>query len=84
MNDNIFFSIICPTYNSAKFIQRNINSLIRQNYKNFEVIYSDDGSTDETRNIILIKKNFMIKIQISLLKIIIEAWSCKKFCYKKF
>ncbi len=70
MNDNIFFSIICPTYNSAKFIQRNINSLIRQNYKNFEVIYSDDGSTDETTNIILKnkKKFFDKKIQFSLLK----------------
>ena len=84
MNDNIFL-IICPTYNSAKFIQRNINSLIRQNYKNFEVIYSDDSSTDETTNVILKnKKKFSDKIQFSLLKNKIEDLGRKKFCYKKF
>ncbi len=70
MDDSIFFSVICPTYNSAKFLERNIVSLIRQNYKNFEVIYSDDGSTDETTNIILnYKQKFSEeKIKFSLLK----------------
>ena len=45
----IIFFLLYAQHIIAKFIERNINSLIRQNYKNFEVIYSDDGSTDETK-----------------------------------
>ena len=49
---NIYFSIICPTFNSSKFIKRNYISLENRKYKNFEVIYVDDGSVDDTVNII--------------------------------
>ena len=44
-------SIIIPCYNCEEWIQRNINSLINQSVKNFEVIWIDDGSTDNSLNI---------------------------------
>lgn len=60
MQSNPFFSVICPTFNSENFIKKNITSLLNQSYKNFEVIYSDDGSIDKTVDIIKgYKKNFL-------------------------
>tara|TARA_B100002052_G_C15828337_1_gene574091 strand:+ start:323 stop:1105 length:783 start_codon:yes stop_codon:yes gene_type:complete len=68
MQNNLFFSVICPTFNSENFIEKNILSILSQTYQNFEIIYSDDGSTDETINIIKdYEKNFIdkkINIQI--------------------
>ena len=45
-------SIITPTYNSEHFIQQTIDSIIRQTYKNWELILVDDASTDSTIEII--------------------------------
>ena len=45
-------SIIVPAYNVAKWLPRCLNSLIRQSYKELEIIVINDGSTDETGNII--------------------------------
>ena len=45
-------SIITVTYNSAKFVDDCINSIIRQNYKNIEYIVIDGNSTDGTVDII--------------------------------
>lgn len=42
------FSIIIPMYNSEKFINRAIQSLLNQTYKNFEIILVNDCSTDQT------------------------------------
>lgn len=39
-------SIITPVYNSKKFLNQSISSIINQTYKNFELILVDDGSTD--------------------------------------
>ena len=49
-------SIITPTYNDAKFITEMLISLEKQTYKNWELILVDDGSTDNTKQII---KNYM-------------------------
>lgn len=48
----MFFSIICPTFNSSLFIEKTLNSLLAQTYKKFEVIFSDDGSHDNTLEIL--------------------------------
>ncbi|MEO7292773.1 MAG: glycosyltransferase family 2 protein, partial [Ginsengibacter sp.] len=45
-------SIITVTYNSAKYVDDCINSIIRQNYKNIEYIIIDGNSTDGTLDII--------------------------------
>jgi glycosyltransferase involved in cell wall biosynthesis len=45
-------SIIIPTYNSERTIERTVNSCLTQTYKNIEVIVIDDGSTDQTGNIL--------------------------------
>lgn len=54
MNDEDFplVSIVTPTYNSGKYLDENIGSIIDQTYENIEHIIIDGGSTDETIEII--------------------------------
>lgn len=47
-----FFSIIIPTYNSSNFIRKSIESVLCQNFKNFEIIVVDGFSTDGTLDIV--------------------------------
>ncbi len=42
------FVIIVPSYNNAKYVEKNLRSIFSQNYDNFRVIYIDDHSRDET------------------------------------
>jgi glycosyltransferase involved in cell wall biosynthesis len=45
-------SIIMPTYNSADFVEESIESILSQTYTNWELIITDDNSTDDTRLIL--------------------------------
>ncbi|MFK4998709.1 glycosyltransferase family 2 protein [Bacillus sp. N9] len=45
-------SILMPTYNDAEYITLSINSVLNQSYSNWELIIVNDGSTDETEQII--------------------------------
>ena len=45
-------SVVLPCYNVAKYLDKNIKSLLNQSYKNFQLIYVNDGSKDETLEIL--------------------------------
>lgn len=47
-----FFTVIIPTYNRAKLLKVAINSVLEQSFKDFELIIVDDGSTDETQQVV--------------------------------
>lgn len=42
------FSVIIPLYNKEKFIQKTIESVLSQDFKDFEIIVINDGSTDDS------------------------------------
>lgn len=54
-------SIVLPTYNGAKYIRQSIDSCLNQTYKNIELIVVDDGSSDETSEIIRSYKDGRIR-----------------------
>lgn len=47
-----FFSIIIPTYNRSKYLACAIQGVLRQRYKNYELIISDNASTDDTQQVL--------------------------------
>jgi glycosyltransferase involved in cell wall biosynthesis len=46
-------SVGMPVYNGEKYLRQALNSLLAQDYEDFELIISDNGSTDRTREICL-------------------------------
>lgn len=46
-------SIVLPTYNRCHTLTKSIKSVLNQSYSDFELIIVDDGSTDETKNLIM-------------------------------
>ena len=50
--NNPFFSVIIPTYNRANFLPIALQSVIDQTFDNWEIILIDDGSTDNTKNVV--------------------------------
>ena len=52
MINNPLISILIPTYNNGKYISQAIESVYAQNYDNMEIIVVDDGSADNTKEIV--------------------------------
>lgn len=52
MNNQPLISIITPTFNSQEFLVETLNSVSNQIYTNWEHIIVDDGSSDDTINIV--------------------------------
>lgn len=49
---NPYISVVIPTYNRANTIDKTIESILNQTYKNYEIIIADDNSKDNTEEII--------------------------------
>ncbi len=45
-------SVIIPTYNRERFVTKAVDSIFKQTYRKFEVIVVDDGSTDNTQELL--------------------------------
>lgn len=45
-------SVILPAYNAERYIEESIQSVLRQDFKDYELIIINDGSTDNTQDII--------------------------------
>ena len=50
--NNPLVSIVINCYNGEKYLRKSIESILDQSYKNLELIFWDNHSTDQTRNII--------------------------------
>ena len=60
----ILVSVIIPSYNSSNYIKKTIDSVLCQTYENFEIIIVDDGSLDNSVEII--KKYTLIDKRVFL------------------
>ena len=63
MNPEI--SVVIPAYNAAQYLKDSISSVIDQTFSNWELIVIDDGSTDNTSNIV---KGFQADQRIRLIR----------------
>jgi len=59
LKDNLrpLVSVIIATYNRADYVGESINSVLNQSYQNVEIVVIDDGSTDNTKNVLSQYKN---------------------------
>ena len=71
MNKKI--SVIVAVYNTEKYVERCLNSLLNQTYKNIEIIVVEDGSTDNSKEVLKkYSNNDKIKLIYDIAKIIIK------------
>lgn len=55
------FSVVIPAYNRSKVVLRAINSVLNQTFQDFEIIVVDDGSEDETKEVVTSIRDERIK-----------------------
>jgi glycosyltransferase involved in cell wall biosynthesis len=89
--ESIFITVFTPTYNRAKYLHRGYASLLKQTYKHFEWVIIDDGSTDNTKEVVdeFIKEGKMTsntitrKTAVNIL-LIIMFFNCKRNVFISF
>jgi teichuronic acid biosynthesis glycosyltransferase TuaG len=86
--NNELISIVLPSYNSSKYISITIDSVLNQEYSNWELIITDDCSTDNTLEILNEYAQKENRIKIYKLEINSGAAmarnNCLKYCDSKF
>lgn len=61
-NDTVLITVGIPVYNGERYIRRAIESVLSQSYTDFELIVTDDGSTDNTLQILNSIKDPRLKV----------------------
>ena len=61
MKKSILFSVIIPTYNREEKLKKAIESVVSQNYKNWEILVVDNFSKDNTKRLVQSYNNHKIK-----------------------
>ena len=57
-DEKIKFCVVIPSYNNVKYVPQNLNSIFRQDYHNWRIVYIDDSSDDGTNALVkMIKRN---------------------------
>ena len=51
MNDKSLISVIVPVYNVENYLNKCVDSILNQTYKNLQIILVDDGSSDNSGKI---------------------------------
>ena len=65
MVESSLVSVIVPVYNGSKYIRQTLNSVVSQTYPNWEIIAVDDGSTDNSLDVLYnIQKDIGNKLKI--------------------
>lgn len=61
-------SVVMPAFNAEKTIAASVESVVKQSYKNWELLIVDDGSNDDTGNIVKSFQTFDSRIKLVTLK----------------
>lgn len=64
METTPLISVVIPVYNGEKYIEKTINSIIKQEYKNIEILVINDGSVDDTAQVVtrLVEKDNRLRL----------------------
>lgn len=58
MEQKQLVSVVIPLYNTEKYIEETMQSILDQTYKNIEIVIVDDGSKDQSPSIVkILQKN---------------------------
>ena len=71
MNEKI--SVIIPVYNSKKYLNKCVSSVLKQSYQNMEIILVDDGSTDGSDEICDKFKKKDNRVKVIHKKMVVQA-----------
>ena len=86
-------SVIIINYNNAKYVDQCIRSILLQSYKNFEIIFVDDNSQDNSLEVIkkykkkirIVKKKKKIKLEkVHMIKCLVFSRVLKNLKVKLF
>lgn len=76
INKEPYVRVMVPSFNNADFISQTLQSLINQNYKNYDINVLDNASTDNTENLI---NEYIRKSNVSYIKNEKNIGACQNF-----